>query len=86
MTRLDDALGNFRAELMQQAEAIADGAYNESGELDETTIPVMAFAIGIILGRVKNTDEFKKEGLDIVMKMIATAIWKDKPDDFTIPN
>jgi hypothetical protein len=85
MTRLDDALSNFRAELMKQAEVIADDAY-ASGELDETTVPVLAFALGIILSRTKNTDEFKKEGLDIVMKMIAVAMWRDKPDSFIIPS
>lgn len=86
MTKLEDAISNFRAELMKQAEAIADDAYDENGELDNTTIPVLAFAIGIIIGRAQNTDQFKKEGLDIVMKMITVAIWKDKSSDFKIPN
>ena len=85
MTRLEDALGNYRAELMKQAEAIADDAHDENGELDYSTIPVMAFAIGLIIGRARNPDQFKKEGLDLVMKMVATAIWKDKPGDFKIP-
>jgi hypothetical protein len=84
MTDLDTALGNFRAELMKQAQAIADDAY-EGGELDQTTMPVLAFAIGIIIGRAQNDDNFKMEGLDIAVKMIITAMWANKPDSFKIP-
>jgi hypothetical protein len=85
MKGLNDAVGKFREELMEQAEDIADNAFDESGELDYTTIPVLAFAIGIILGRSQNDDQFKKEGLDIVVKMIMTAMWKNKPGDFKLP-